>query len=75
MKIRIVNDWWKWIYKEKSFYDDKRDIEERCRKGQLTQAVVDNSFNLYKRVAELKHSDGKYVIIRGTNRKAIMEAT
>lgn len=74
MKIRIVTEWWKWVYKEKSFYDDKKDIEEKCHKGKLSQAVIDNSLNLYKRVSELKHSDGKYVIIRGTNRKAIMAA-
>lgn len=79
MKIRLVNEWWKWVYKEKSFYDDKREIESRCHKASLTQAVIDNALNLYKRVSESRHSDGKnagkYVIIRGTNRRAIMAAS
>lgn len=79
MKIRLVNEWWKWVYKEKSFYDDKREIETKCHKANLTQAVIDNSLNLYKRVSESRHSDGKnvgkYVIIRGTNRRAIMAAS
>lgn len=74
MKLRMVNDWWKWVYKEKSFFDDKKDIELKCNRIGLTQAVIDNSLNLYKRVSEAKHADGKYVIIRGTNRKAIRAA-
>jgi transcription initiation factor TFIIB len=79
MKIKIVNRWWKWEYKEKSFFDDKKEIEMRCYRANLTQAVVDNSLNLYKRVSEAKNANGKnagkYVIIRGTNRRAIMAAS
>lgn len=75
MKLKQVNDWWKWVYKEKSFYDDKKYIEERCRKANLSQAVLDNSVILYKKASETRHKDtDKYVIIRGMNRKAIMAA-
>lgn len=79
MKIKMVNRWWKWEYKEKSFFDDKKEIEIKCHDAKLTQAVIDNSLNLYKRVSEAKYTNGKntgkYVIIRGTNRKAIMAAS
>jgi transcription initiation factor TFIIIB Brf1 subunit/transcription initiation factor TFIIB len=79
MKLRLVNDWWKWVYKEKTFYDDKKDIETRCRTAGVTQAVIDNSLNLYKRLSETRHhkgkNTGKYVIIRGVNRRAIMAAS
>lgn len=79
MKLRLVNDWWKWVYKEKTFYDDKRIIETLSRTAGLTQAVIDNSLNLYKRLSETRHhqgkNTGKYVIIRGVNRRAIMAAS
>ena len=75
MKLKQVNDWWKWVYKEKSFYDDKKVLEDRCHKAHLSQAVIDNSVILYKKASESKHESGKYVIIRGINRKAIMAAS
>lgn len=76
MKLKQVNDWWKWVYKEKSFFDEKKYIEEKCRKAGLSQAVIDNSVILYKKASETKHKDtDKYVIIRGMNRKAIIAAS
>lgn len=78
MKIRQVNDWWKWVYKEKSFYDDKRYIEVKCHSAKLSQPIIDNALNLYKKISESRHQDGvnkgKYLIVRGVNRTALMAA-
>jgi len=75
MKIRLVNDWWKWNYKEKAFYDDKRFMEEQCYNAKLPQAIVDNALNLYKRISESRDDNGKYNINRGINRVGLMAAS
>jgi transcription initiation factor TFIIIB Brf1 subunit/transcription initiation factor TFIIB len=75
MKIRLVNDWWKWEYKEKAFYDDKKFIEDKCYNAKLPQAIVDNALNLYKRISESKDDNGKYYINRGINRVGLMAAS
>ena len=78
MKIRLVNEWWKWVYKEKAFYDDKKKIEERCYNARLPKCVVDNALNLYKKASESRHemgeNKGKYMIVRGVNRRGLMAA-
>lgn len=78
MKIKQVNEWWKWVYKEKSFYEDKKFIESRCHHSKLSQPIIDNALNLYKKISECKHENGKnkgkYLIVRGVNRIAIMAA-
>lgn len=75
MKIRLVNDWWKWEYKEKAFYDDKKYIEDKCYNAKLPQAIVDNALNLYKRISESRDDNGKYNINRGINRVGLMAAS
>ena len=79
MKIRQVNDWWKWVYKEKAFYEDKKFIEEKCFAARVPQPIVDNALNLYKKISESRHREGKnkgkYLIIRGVNRTALMAST
>lgn len=75
MKIRLVNGWWTWEYKEKAFYDDKKFIEEKCYNAKLPQAIVDNALNLYKRISESKDENGKYYINRGINRIGLMAAS
>lgn len=75
MKIRKVNDWWKWEYKEKAFYDDKKFIEDKCYNAKLHQAIVDNALNLYKRISETRDKNGKYFINRGINRIGLMAAS
>lgn len=79
MKLRIVNNWWHWVYKEKTFYDEKKQLEQYCDTAKLPKSVVGNAINLYKRVSECRHSwgekEGKYVIVRGVNRKALMAAS
>jgi len=79
MKIKQVNEWWKWVYKEKSFYEDKQFIEQKCKKAKILQPIIDNALNLYKKISESKHKDGKnkgkYLIVRGVNRIALMGAS
>ena len=79
MKMRIMNDWWRWVYKEKTFYDDKKRLEHYCQSSGLPKAVMDNALNLYKRISESRHkeggNEGKYIIIRGVNRCALMAAS
>lgn len=79
MGIKQVTEWWNWDYKEKSFFEDKKFIEDKCHRGKLPQPIIDNALNLYKKISECKHKDGinkgKYVIVRGINRVALMAAS
>ena len=79
MSIKQVTEWWNWDYKEKSFFEDKKLIEKKCQKAKLQQPIIDNALNLYKKISECRHNDGqnkgKYVIVRGINRIALMAAS
>jgi transcription initiation factor TFIIIB Brf1 subunit/transcription initiation factor TFIIB len=67
-KLKTVNSWLKWVYKEKIFFDDTRYIEEICYAAKFKQSVVDNAIYLYKKVSETN------TIIRGLKRKGVMSA-
>lgn len=67
-RLRIVNGWMKWIYKEKAFFDDKKFMEEKCYNANFSQSILDNALHLYKKVRDTN------TIIRGSKRTGIMAA-
>lgn len=68
MKVRVVNGWLKWIYKERTFYQDTRFITEKCYAAKINQAILDTALRLYKETCE------KNRILRGARRTGTMAA-
>lgn len=68
MRLRVVNGWLKWIYKEKAFFEDKKIMEEKCYNANYNQSILDNALHLYKKVSNTNK------IIRGKKRKGVMAA-
>jgi transcription initiation factor TFIIIB Brf1 subunit/transcription initiation factor TFIIB len=77
-KIKMLRNWGQVPYRERSKAEVLNDIENRCRKNNITKAVIDNAKILYNTIREIKHDTGinigKNVIIRGINRKQIIAA-
>ena len=75
-RIRVINNWLKMPYKERSLYLVFRYIDERCRKAKLYKCIADDAKILYKIVNEAKHKEGinkgKKKIIRGRNKQSLI---
>lgn len=65
-------------YKEKSLMETLKKIQKKCKDHNITQPIIDNAKNLYKKVNDSKHKTGKRKgknrIMRCDNRKAILAA-
>lgn len=65
-------------YKEKSLLDVMDGIQQKCKKYNLTQKVIDNAKILYKKISDAKHTKGdrkgKSVIMRCVNRRSMIAA-
>jgi transcription initiation factor TFIIIB Brf1 subunit/transcription initiation factor TFIIB len=68
MKLRVVNGWMRWVYKEKAFFEDTKYLETKCYAARIHQSVLDNALYLYKKVLNSNK------IIRGPKRKGTMAA-
>lgn len=77
-RLKKLHSWVQMPYKERSLSEVLQDIEGKCRKYKITKGVIVNAQYLYKKISEIKHTDGnnvgKHVIIRGMNRKSIIAA-
>ena len=73
-KVKMLKSWGQISYKEKSLSEVLNDIETKCKKYNITKAIIDNTKILYKNIRELKNDNGKNIIIRGINRKQIIAA-
>ena len=74
----MLRNWGQVPYRERSLAEVLNDIDSKCKKYNITKAVIDNAKILYKNIRETKHESGtnkgKNVIIRGINRKQIIAA-
>jgi len=65
-------------YKEKSLLDVMDGIQQKCKKYNLTQKVIDTAKILYKKINDAKHTKGerkgKSVIMRCVNRRSMIAA-
>jgi transcription initiation factor TFIIIB Brf1 subunit/transcription initiation factor TFIIB len=68
MKLRVVNGWMRWVYREKTFFNDTKLMEQKCYAARIGQSVLDSALYLYKKIAETKK------IIRGVRRQGTMAA-
>lgn len=77
-KVKMLRNWGQVPYRERSLAEVLNDIDNKCKKYNITKAVIDNAKILYKNIRETKHDSGinkgKNVIIRGINRKQIIAA-
>jgi transcription initiation factor TFIIB len=77
-KVKMLRNWGQVPYRERSLAEVLNDIDSKCKKYNITKAVIDNAKILYKNIRETKHESGtnkgKNVIIRGINRKQIIAA-
>jgi transcription initiation factor TFIIIB Brf1 subunit/transcription initiation factor TFIIB len=77
-KIKMLRNWGQVPYRERSLAEVLNDIDSKCKKYNITKAVIDGAKILYKNIREIKYdfgdNKGKNVIIRGINRKQIIAA-
>ena len=74
----MLHNWGQMPYKERSLSSVLIDIDSKCKKYNITKAVIDYSKILYRNIREGVHtsgkSKGKNIIIRGINRRKIIAA-
>jgi transcription initiation factor TFIIB len=73
-KVKMLRSWGQVSYKEKSLSEVLNDIDGKCKKYNVTKAIIDNTKILYRNIRDLKNDNGKNIIIRGINRKQIIAA-
>ena len=78
-KIKTLHGWSAMPYRERSLHIVLKEIQLRCRKANILKCIEDDAKILYKNISECKHpkgtkNAGKYIIIRGTNRKSLIAA-
>lgn len=77
-KVSILHKWNAMPYRERSLLNVLKEIEYRCRKGKIIKCIEDDAKILYKNISACKHpkgkNKGKYIIIRGNNRKGLIAA-
>lgn len=76
--IKKLHDWSAVPYRERMLRDVLKDIEAKCRAGNIIKCIEDDAKILFKNISECKHqtgdSKGRYIIIRGSNRDGIIAA-
>jgi len=77
-RVKMLQKWSQMPYKERSLYEVLQKIDNKCRKYNITKAIIDNAKILYKHVSDTKHetglNKGKNIIIRGINRESLIAA-
>jgi transcription initiation factor TFIIB len=77
-KIQILHSWSKMPYKERSLYIVLKEIQSKCESANILKCIEHDAKILYKNISECRHvggkSKGKYIIIRGNNRKSLIAA-
>lgn len=77
-KMKMLQSWDQFPYKERSLAEVLNVIEHNLKKYKITKSIIDNAKILYKNLSEIKHTDGinkgKSIIIRGLNRRGLIAA-
>jgi transcription initiation factor TFIIB len=77
-KLSIIQKQGQMPYKEKSLMEVLDRIQQKCKKYNITQTIIDSAKILYKRVSESVHSKGKRkgksIIMRCINRRSMIAA-
>ena len=77
-RLAIIQGQGQMPYIEKSLLEVITSIQERCKKYNITQTIIDSAKILYKKVADFKHTKGKRkgkrMIMRCVNRVSMLAA-
>jgi len=77
-RLAIIQGQGQMPYVEKSLLEVVTSIQERCKKYNITQTIIDSAKILYKKVADFKHTKGKRkgkrMIMRCVNRVSMLAA-
>jgi len=77
-RLAIIQGQGQMPYIEKSLLEVVTSIQERCKKYNITQTIIDSAKILYKKVADFKHikgkRKGKRMIMRCVNRVSMLAA-
>ena len=77
-KISILQRQGQMPYKEKSLMEELTKIQNKCKKYNITQTIIDSAKILYKKINDSKHTkgarQGKSRIMRCINRKSMIAA-
>ena len=61
-------------YKNRALLEVLKNIEINMRKYKITKNIIESAKHYYKRITDLKHSNGSNIIIRGINRRTLIAA-
>lgn len=77
-RLKILHSWSAMPYKERSLNLVLKKIQDKCRKGNIMKCIEDDAKIMYKVISECRHTSGKnkgkYIIIRGANRRSLIAA-
>lgn len=77
-KVRTLHGWYAMPYRERSLNNVLKEIQFTCRKNNILKYIEDDAKILYKNISECKHkkgkNKGKFIIIRGSNRRSLIFA-
>lgn len=77
-RLKTLHGWSVMPYKERSLNIVFKEIHARCQKAHIVKCIEDDAKIMYKTISESKHitgkNKGKYIIIRGANRKSLIAA-
>lgn len=77
-RLKRLHNWGSMPYRERSLYIVLDEICTRCDKHGIKKNIVDDAKLMYKKISEYKHitgkNVGKFIIIRGSNRKSLIAA-
>lgn len=75
-KVRLLHNWSAMPYRERSLNAVLKQIQAKCAQAKIMKCIEDDAKILYKNISESKHlygkNSGKTIIIRGTNRRALV---
>ena len=78
-KIKILQNWNSMPYKERSLYVDFKEIQEKCKLGNIMKRIEDDTKILWKKIKDSTHlngkNKGKIIIIRGKNKRRLIAGT
>ena len=77
-RLKTLHSWSAMPYKERSLNTVFKEIHARCAKANIVKCIEDDAKIMYKSISESKHvvgkNKGKYIIIRGANRRSLIAA-
>lgn len=77
-RIKVLHNWNAIPYKERSLHIVFKEIQEKCMEAKIIKCIEDDAKIMYKIINESRHingrNKGKYIIMRGANRKSLIAA-